>query len=174
MFIILFFLLVLLFPQPSFAETKPPAIKVNRHFCENEELGIRYFCSPQWKRRDIDNAVLMIISSEPAVTLTITKIDSNIIFLEQLTKSLLDEKGLYADGFETGWKTFGDKKAIQVKAFSKQYSGRRLLDYYFMHNSELYAVLFSVHPKEQWDKYKFLIKQIRESFQFTDKLLTKG
>lgn len=149
---------------------------VEKDLCTNEGLGVQYFCDPQWKRRDIDDAVLIIISSDPAVTLTITKINSRILYMEQLTKRMLEDKALYAKGFRTRNVTFANKKAIQVKAFSRQHSGRRLLDYYFVHDGKLYAVLFSVYPKEKWDDYKFLIKKIGESFDFIDKqsILTKG
>jgi len=167
-FLIFFFFMVLL-PYIGLAKENILKEHAQQHFCSNEELGIRYYCEPEWKRRDIDDAVLTIISSSPAVTLTITKIESNIVFLEQLTKSVLEEKELYADGFQVDHVKFSDKEAIQVKAFSKRYAGRRILDYYFIHNSKLYAILFSVHPKENWDEYKYLIKKIGESFQFFEK-----
>jgi len=148
------------------------ALKVNSldaeefETCTDRQLNIKFSCKENWKLLPIDNAVLIVISSEPAVTLTIAKMDSDIVFLGQLTKMKLQEMGLYQDGFQINRVKFAQRDALEIKAFSKQYPGRRLLDYFFVHNQALHGVLFSVHPKEQWDEQQFLIRQIADSFQF--------
>ena len=48
--------------------------------CTDSQLGVKFLCNTQWKLRTVDDAILIIISSEPAVTLTIAKIDSEINF----------------------------------------------------------------------------------------------
>lgn len=137
--------------------------------CKDERLGISILCNPDWELEEYEDTMLIIISSDPAVTLTIAKINESVNFLEELNMEYLKEIGQYMDGFQIEKVTVNKEKAIMVKAFSQQYPDIRLLDYYFLHDKALYGVLFSVNPREDWDKYKTLLKKIAESFKFVDK-----
>lgn len=139
------------------------------HFeiCKDAQLGIKFYCSSDWKLRVVDNAILIIISSDPSVTLTIAKIDSNTRFLAQLTDKVLKEKDLYLDGFQAERVSFAGVEALQVKAFSQQHPDRRLLDYFFIHGNSLHGILFSIEPKEKWEEYKHFVKMVADNFSFT-------
>ncbi len=136
--------------------------------CKDEELGVKLLCNPDWELQTGKEAILIIISSDPAVTLTIARQKSPIVSLEQLSNSLLTELGQYEEGFDTERTRLANQEAIKVKGFYKNYSQVRLLDYYLVHDSFLYMILFSVNPKEEWDHYKFLIKKVAESLSFID------
>ena len=134
--------------------------------CQVKDLGVKFLCQKDWAIRPVDDAVLVIISAEPDVTLIVARIDSRIKFLSQLTNSFLETKERYARGFRTERVKFADREAIKVKAFAKDKPQKRLLDYYFINDSSLYGVLFSVKPKEDTDDYKFLFQDIIDRFEF--------
>ena len=137
-------------------------------YCKEKSLGIKFKCDKDWEIQTIKDAVLVVISSEPDVTLIIAKIDSRIKFLSQLTKDFLSSKDRYAPGFRLENINFVDRKALKVKAFAKNNKDKRILDYYFLNNSVLYGILFSVNPKEDTSQFKFLFKQIIDDFKFIE------
>ena len=134
--------------------------------CQDDELGVRLLCNPEWQLETDKNATLLIISSNPAVTLTIAKQKSPIVFIEQLNPSLLMELGQYKEGFQIEEILLAHQKAIKVKGFYEAYPEIRLLDYYLVHDSLLYMIYFSVNPKESWEDYQFLFKKIIDSLSF--------
>lgn len=136
------------------------------NICVNPKLGIQFYCEDKWKVRMLDDAVLVVISSEPMATVTVARIDTDIKYLSQLTHKVLKDKELYKEGFRAERSKLGGKDTLQIKAFSKQYADRRVLDFFFIHEEALYGVLFAVYPKDSWDQYKFLIKNIVDSFEF--------
>src|SRR3989338_10127668 len=69
--------------------------------CRDEELGVRLLCHPDWEFEADNNALLMIVSSDPAVTVTIAKSNAPVIFLDQLTPEAIQEMGQYAPGFKS-------------------------------------------------------------------------
>lgn len=133
--------------------------------CADSEFGVEFACEPSWKWKRTNDAMLIIISSKPMVTMTISRVDSPIKLLGQITDSYLRERGLYAEGFQAERVKFLDGEAVHVKAISRDYPDIRLSDYFFIKNNSLYGVLFSVKPNEEWDKYKFDIQEIIQSFQ---------
>lgn len=143
-------------------ETAPPALRR----CSDPKLGFRVLCDPQWSYQEYPNAILLIISSEPAVTVTVAKIKTDIRFIGQLNRDKLLALGQYADGFQVEDARLADQRAVRVKGFSSRYPSIRLMDYYLLHDQQLYSVMFSCNPKESWDDYKFLMQKIVESFVF--------
>ncbi len=123
--------------------------------CMDSEFGIEFSCDPNWKWKRVEEAMLIIISSRPMVTMTITKVDAPFKLLGQITDNYLKKKGLYADGFKAERVNFLNGEAVHVKAMSRDYPDIRLSDYFFIKNGAMYGILFSVKPKEEWDKYKF-------------------
>jgi len=134
--------------------------------CKNEKYQLEYLCDPSWEVAEGENSVFIIISSEPAITVTILKAESPFAVLGQISHEVLKGWEQYADGFKKDEGQFAGQNAIIIKAFSSEFPEVRLLDYYVIHDSFLYNVLFSINPKTEWDNYKFLIKQISDSFQF--------
>jgi len=137
----------------------------NLELCGDSDLNILFLCDPEWVMQPADDAVLVVISSEPLVTLIIAKIKSDIKFLGQLTNMKLREMKQYKKGFQTENVNIADIRAIKVKAFSKDNEDKRVLDYYFMYDQSLYGLMFSVSPKQNWEKYKYLVKSIADSIQ---------
>jgi len=141
------------------------SFKISAKQCADSEFGVEFACEPTWKWKRTGDAILIIISSQPMVTMTISRVDSPIKLLGQITDSYLRERGLYADGFQAERVKFLDGEAVHVKAISRDDPDIRLSDYFFIKNNSLYGVLFSVKPSEEWDKYKFDIQKIIQSFQ---------
>lgn len=147
--------------------------KKDSPYCADSEFGMRFMCEADWKWRRIDSALLIIISTNPTVTLTITRFNSSLTYLQQLTHEYLAGKDLYLDDFRTEDVTFAGNRAVKVKAFSKKYPDIRLTDYYVMHNGNLYGVMFTVYPKEHWDEYQYMVQKISDSFSFLEDLTLK-
>lgn len=141
------------------------SFKIDSNQCADSEFGVEFACEPAWKWKRTNDAILIIISSKPMVTMTISRVDSPIKFLGQITDAYLRERGLYAEGFQVEKVKFLDGEAVHVKAISRDYPDIRLSDYFFIKNNSLYGVLFSVKPVGEWDKYKFDLREIIQSFQ---------
>ncbi|MDD3375215.1 MAG: hypothetical protein PHY73_05785 [Candidatus Omnitrophica bacterium] len=164
----IFFLLIFLFcfTLISFAaEDVSPSHDSDLEMCYDEVLDLRFSCESDWIYQAQGETIFLVISEDPAVTLTLTRSESWIKFLNQLDRKVLQEIGHYSDGFATEECMVASQKAVKVKAFSQEYEDIRLLDYYFMNDGYLYSVLFSVDPKERWDDYKFLIQDVVNSFE---------
>jgi len=136
------------------------------NYCMYAGLGIKFLCKPTWQLHPAKDGILVIVSDDPAVTFTIEKLNSSVIMLEQITKSYLSALGLYAKGFAIEKVPLANKEAVMVKAFSKVYPEKRLLDYYLIHNKELYSFSFSINPREKWDLNKFLVRDVAHSLSF--------
>lgn len=134
--------------------------------CSDEEFGVEFLCNPDWQIEVGQGAILIIISEDPAVTMTIAKTYTPVFSLSQLDRDVLKKMGQYAEGFETERLIFANRDAIKVKGFAEDYPEMRLLDYYSINDVDMYSILFSVSPKEEWDRYQYLIDHIAESFRF--------
>jgi len=137
--------------------------------CTDKKIGVSLLCNEEWRLHEGKESILLVMYRNPAVTLTVTRISKELKFLTQLDKDSLKSLGNYKDGFRSDYDTIAGEKAIKVNGFSEEYPNIRLQDYYVLHNGQLYGFLFSVNPKQEWDSYKFLIKKMSESFEFTDK-----
>ena len=109
---------------------------------------------------------MIVISDDPAVTMTMAKVKTGVRFLEQLDRAMLSALGEYEVGFIVEDTRVDGRKSLRVKAFSKEFPEMRLLDYYFMKDGQLFVILFSVDPKNKWDDYKFVLNRIMGSFRF--------
>ncbi len=152
--------------QETSLPTENPEKSIELQVCRDSRLGIRLLCNPDWGLQTEKETMLIIVSSDPAVTITIAQSKSPVIFPEQLTRDALSEMGQYAEGFIVENVTFAKERAICVEGFSREYPEIRLLDYYVVHDFKLYSVLFSVNPKERWPDYRPLIDKIIDSFEF--------
>lgn len=136
--------------------------------CADSEFGIRFYCQADWKWKRVDDAILIIISENPTVTMTVSKVEVPIKYLSQLTRELLGSTGLYEEGFQTEFIEMSGKNVLQVKAFSKYDGNIRLNDFYYIRHNHLYGILFSVNPKDAWDSEQYKIKKIKESLAFLE------
>ena len=158
------------FAVPSTGDAAKTASEIESRLenCAEKTLEVEFLCDPEWKSGKKGNTVFAVISADPAVTLTIHRRASPVVSLLQWDHQQLKDLGKYADGFRTEQVAFAGEEALKVKAFSEEYPQIRLLDYYLIHDGDLYSILFSVEPKENWDDYKFLLQKIAHSFNFID------
>lgn len=156
---------LLCLPQPvSFAsEEKSENNQYGLESCHDKKLRVGFLCNPGWGYQLVEDGLLVVIASDPIVTVTFARIDSEISRLPKLNKSVLMGKNLYQKGFRRELTTLNDQDVVIVRAFSKKNPDRRVLDHFFIHEDKLFGVLFSVSPKVQWDEYKFLIKEVADS-----------
>jgi len=157
-------------PAENFDENSAPIKTVDLQVCTDDKLQVKFLCNPDWELETEDNAMLIVISEDPVVTLTIAKSKSPVIFLEQLTKETLAEMGQYTDGFTQETAQFAGHEAVKVQGVPKEFPEIRLLDHYVLYDLSLYSVLFSVNPKEKFDEYAALFNKIAESFTFVEKV----
>lgn len=155
------------------AETPPgrqnPFTTVDLQACMDETLGVKFLCNRDWKLKTEQKAILIIISEGPAVTLTIARFNSPVVFLEQLTQKTLQDLGQYAGGFTHEIVPFANQKAIKVQGIAEDFPEIRLLDFYLLHDLSLYSVLFSVNPQEEFEQFGPLFNRIVASFTFLKK-----
>jgi hypothetical protein len=147
-------------------KTTVNGVEIPLYSCTDDEFKLKVLCNPDWGLETYSEAFLMAISEDPAVTLTIVKLKFKIEDISQLTDLYLQETKHYAKGFATERVLFAGHEAVMVKSFAAEYPEIRLLDYYVIHEGQLYGFFFSVNPKESWDDYQFLIKKISQSVEF--------
>ncbi len=168
---LLSFLSFHLYPTHSFASPfeKNYLKNLYKHSvdCVNKDLGITFYCNPNWEMTNTKNKLIITISTYPHVTFTVEKLNSKMNFLSQINRFNLESMNRYAEGFGTEHITIANRETLKIKAYSKKNPYVRLSDYYLINNLALYRISFSVNDKDDWDKYKFLIRDIMKSFNFT-------
>lgn len=136
--------------------------------CDEAELAVRFLCNPDWEYHVSGDALLVVISKEPVVTATFARVDAEINYLYQLNKTELASRNLYRKGFKADLRKVNGNDVMVVRAFSRSEPQRRVLDFFYIHQGELFGALFAVHPIDNWDDYKFLIKTISESIELLE------
>ena len=142
------------------------AEEIELSLCTDKKLDVKFLCNLDWEMETNEGAVLIIISEDPAVTMTISKSNKSVLFLEQLNDRTLEAIGNYKEGFKAQKAWIKEKQGMKVEGFSRGYEEIRLLDYYFISGNTLYGILFSVNPKEGWEAYEPLFEKIVESVDF--------
>lgn len=156
------------FVNTSFAQGIVDPMDVLNQLCTDRELKVQFHCGKDWTMQPVSNALLTIIDTNPNVSMIVAKLDSDIKFLGQLNHGILQKNRHYADGFQTVRITIGDKDLLKVKAFSDVDADKRLWDFFFIQDDQLYGILFSVRPKARAEEYQFIIKEVLESFKFLE------
>lgn len=142
------------------------------HYCQDAKLGIQFLCDPDWILEEHEDGTLfLLISSEPEVSLTLIKEDSEIITLKDLTWPLLQEMGQYQDNFSMDYITIAGREAMNVEAISLVDEEMRLSDFYVTKDGALYSMLFAVKPKEHFTQFVPMIFNIVNSFEFLNEEL---
>ncbi|OGW96992.1 MAG: hypothetical protein A2Z81_06340 [Omnitrophica WOR_2 bacterium GWA2_45_18] len=135
--------------------------------CRDTQLGVTFSCDKDWTILPTDNAFFVIISLEPEVSLIVSKTQSRIVSLEQLTRKMLEDMDRYAEGFQMERLRLAGRDAVLVKAYAKGLPEVRLQDYFFLNEGNLYSVFVLVKPADQWEAYKFILKKVVDSFNFS-------
>jgi len=136
---------------------------VDLHLCRDDHLGVELLCNRKWKQDKEDNVVMMVIEEDPAVLLTVARMEKPVTGIEELTADRIKILGQYADGFKTQRVRVGGDEAVKVEGFSEPFPEMRLMDFYVVHDYTLYSFLFSVNSKDEWDNYTVLFDKIVES-----------
>lgn len=171
---VIFILMLILYPSHAQADSDLEAIQqaqgvVDLHLCREAKLGVEILCNRNWKQEiDRDQAVLMVISQDPAVLLTVAKAKEPVTGIEELTQEKIKSLGHYALGFTMETVTLSGSPAVKVEGFSEDFPETRLLDYYVVHDYQLYSFLFSIDPKEAWVDYAVLFAKIAQSITFSN------
>ncbi len=149
-----------------YADEKVANELYNLQPCKDNKVGLKLLCNQDWKLREEEETLFMVIFNDPAVTLTISKSQTFYSSLDQLTDPILQVLGQYGPGFTTQRFSVGGQEALEVDGYAEQYPEIRLRDYYLIHNSQLYSLLFSVNPRERWEDYQSLFEKIIRSVEF--------
>ena len=133
--------------------------------CYDDRMGVRFLCDPDWELVEGEDVILLVVSEDPAVTITISKTKTPIKFLEQIDKQSAAKIGDYKEGFQMEILRLAKVKALEIKAISVSSPETYLLDYYVLHENYLYGLLFSAQMQSAWDEYQALFHEIADSFQ---------
>lgn len=163
-------LVLLTFPcsDTSFAKSKKGGPNEEMGWCTDKSLNVGFLCRSDYDTRLENGRLVTTLSKEPSVVLSVEKTRLRLGFLSQISKSYLEDSGLYADGFGEEHVRIAGRETLYVKAYGRQNENMRLADYYLINHLELYHLSFSIEPKDQWDNYKFVVKKIAESFYFME------
>lgn len=138
------------------------------HECRDEALGIGLYCHPDWDLSSEPNSLLLVVSREPYVTLTISRSQEPVFLLTELTDPALRHIGGYAEDFLVSDVVFAGRPAREVIGVSEFDPQTGFLDYYVNYKGLLYHVQFAVKPKAVWPQVEDLILKVRDSLTFMD------
>ena len=134
--------------------------------CTDKKLGVKFLCGADWELQTDQDAILVVISEDPAVTFTVARTKSPVIYIDQLSHQTLKEIGQYADDFEMKKVQWAGLEGAQVDAAAADYPEIKLRDFYLLREPYLYSFLFSVNPQEDFEKFVPLFAKIMGSVQF--------
>lgn len=138
------------------------------HLCADNRLGVELLCNHYWKQEvDKKETVMMVIREDPAVLLTVARIEQPVTGIEELTEDTVKKMGQYAQGFKLTRIEVNGLPAVKVEGFSENFPEMQLVDYYVVHDYRVYSFMFSVNPKEEWPNYSVLFTKIAESIKIT-------
>lgn len=141
------------------------------YYCQDERMGVEFLCDPDWiMEENEDGTAIILISSEPEVTLTLIKEDSAVITLKDLTWPVLQEMGQYQDEAAFNYVTVTNREAVNVEAIALADDEIRLSDFYVTRDGVLYSFLFAVKPKEVFAQFVPTIFNIVSSITFLDEV----
>lgn len=156
--------------KETVAPNGQPKIKEDLQFCRDDKMGVKFLCDPDWELVTDKNMLMVVLSSNPVVSMTISKSDKPVIFIQQLTESVIKEMGQYAPGFKTEMVRWGQREVVKVEGIADGHPGTVLRDYYLIKDMNLYGLLFATESSNGFAGFEPLIDRILESFQFVDVL----
>lgn len=169
---VIFILMISIFDNKLFADEMDVIQQaegvIDLHLCKDDRLGVELLCNRYWKQEVTKDAVLLTISEDPAVLLTVAKSQEAVLGLDELSEAKIKQLGQYNEGFKVEQVKIGDLQAIKVDGSSSAFPELRIMDYYVVYDYQLYSFLFSVNPKEEWASYAVLFSKILESIKIAD------
>lgn len=141
---------------------KKPALRR----CVSDEVGVSFACDPLWKLTRLGKTLKITISQTPRVEFVITESDQAIHFMSELTRDALAGLGRYEEGFHIERFRHCDRETVKVNGYLKGYPGVRVSDFYLVDHLAIHSVKFTVEPKDAWEDYKWIIKEIIDSVLF--------
>ncbi len=131
--------------------------------CTSEEIGMTFDCDPTWKLNRKDKTLKVTISESPRVEMFVEENDQTIRFLSEMNESAFDSMGRYEPGFHFEHLTQCNRETIKINGYLKGHPETRVSDFYLIDQMHMHSVKFTVDPKEAWENYKWLIKDIVDS-----------
>ncbi len=138
------------------------------HSCKSHEVGIVFACDPLWKLSREPKKLTIIISEQPMVNVVIEELEQSVHYMSELSRDALNSTGRYADGFHIERFRHCDRETVKVNGFLKGYPNVRVSDFYLQDHLHLHSVKFTLDPKESWDKFQWIIKDIVDSINFVN------
>lgn len=135
--------------------------------CNSDEVGVSFNCDPAWKLSRQAKTLKVIISKTPYVEMDVEESGQTIHFMSELNEEAFTSMGRYEDGFHFEHLTHCNRETIKINGYLKGKPNVRVSDFYLIDHLRLHSVKFTVDPKEAWEKYKWLIKEIVDSIHFT-------
>jgi len=169
------FVLSVLLPPASFCEEIKKIEPEKWATCYVESSGVKFRCNLDWPVERVEDRLTMFtISEDPFITVTITRFEGEMRFIQQLTRSFFESRNIFLENFQEEEITFAGQEARKLKAFFREEPDMRSTGYYYIHNYSLHSVLFAIYPRDKWDEYKFMIKEIADSFEPIELLVGGG
>ncbi|GEM_PF-4152288 len=134
--------------------------------CTSDEAGVVFDCDPSWKLNRQGKILKITISEVPHVEMTVEESDQTVHFMSELNEEAFANMGRYEEGFHFEHLTRCNRETIKINGYLKGSPRTRVSDFYLVDHLHLHSVKFTVDPKEAWEDYKWLIKEIVDSMSF--------
>jgi len=154
----------LILKRPAGQNLKGPVVLRK---CVSDEIGVTFACDPSWKLNRQGKLLKIMISEIPRIQMDIEESEQTIHFMSEINEQAFASMGRYEEGFHFEHLTHCNREMIKINGYLKGNPQARVSDFYLIDHLHLHAVKFTVDPKEVWESYKWLIKEIVDSFSFT-------
>lgn len=155
---------------PSLIKAEESQKIINLNQCEDKALGFKIYCNPDWELQTEKGSILIIIESsiDLSVTATITRTEDPNLTLQDINPLYLKATEQYQSSMSTAFEKLPRYEAVHVQSSALKNPETQLSDYYIIRRPFLYAVLFSVTPKEKFNDYQVLFYKMIDNFLITD------
>jgi hypothetical protein len=151
-------------PLVEVSSASEQTLPVSLRKCTSEEIGITFDCDPSWKLNRKERTLKVTISQNPLVEMDIEESEQTIHFISEINEAAFAGMGRYEEGFHFEHLTHCDRETIKISGYLKGHPQARVSDYYLIDHLKMHSVKFTVDPKEAWEDYKWLIKDLADSF----------
>ena len=134
--------------------------------CTSDEVGIVFACDSSWKLNRQGKTLKITMSEKPYVEMVAEESDQTIHFISELNEDTFAGMGRYEKGFSFEHLTHCNRETIKINGYLKDHPETRVSDYYLIDHLHLHSIRFTIDPKESWEDYKWIIKQVMDSMNF--------
>jgi len=168
--IIIFLLSIFVTPQ-AFAGTEDESksdhkLPIALQKCTSDEVGMTFDCDPSWKLNRYLKTLKVTISENPQVEFLIEESQQSTHFMSELTEDAFASTGRYEEGFHFEHQIRCNREAIKINGYLKGSPQIRVSDFFLIDHGRIHSVKFTVDPKDAWENYKWLIKDVIDSIKF--------